>query len=200
MSTLPSKAGWAALWSEDAGGADAFWDLYSGILTLIARSRDASGHRYFEANKITRLYEEVIQAAVGSRWVWALTFASGIEALVNLLEPRGHPRSEPEAEAAEDLAAKIADLDGDARLKSIAQAAVRRATKVSSVDNMRRLRDERVVTGVQLDAWTQLRNRVAHGSLISVYNNKEEDGQLLALAGMFHALTRALIDRGSLRP
>jgi hypothetical protein len=194
VSTRPSRAGWAALWNEEAGGAEEFWALYRGLLILIAQARSQDGQPQFEANKVTRLYEEVIQAAAGSRWVWALTFASGIEGLVNLLEPRG-PRSATEVAAAETLADQIEGLEGDGRLKQVAVNAVRRAATMTSVDSLRRLRDADVVTKEQTAAWDALRNRVAHGSLVSPYNNEKEDGQLLALSNMFHALTRELIRR-----
>jgi hypothetical protein len=58
-----------------------FWSTYTALLVHVALARDQLGNPNFEANKITRLYEECIQAASSTRWVWALTFASANEAL-----------------------------------------------------------------------------------------------------------------------
>ncbi len=80
-------AGFAALWAAQVvkGDAAAFWKLYAGLLTLIAQARGADGHPDMQAHKITRFYEEIIQAARGSRWVWALTLASTVEGLAKML-------------------------------------------------------------------------------------------------------------------
>ena len=85
--SLIPGAHWAALWAGDELAQDSsdFWSRYAHLLSLIARARGKDGHPNFEPHKITRLYEECIQAARGSRWVWALTFASSIEGLVKML-------------------------------------------------------------------------------------------------------------------
>jgi len=57
----------------------------------------------YERHKITVLYEEVIQASRGSRWLWALTFASSIEGLVRMLSPRGNLRPDIDAAAISGL-------------------------------------------------------------------------------------------------
>ncbi|MDX5053305.1 hypothetical protein, partial [Streptococcus suis] len=72
-----SDSTWTALWSGDdrlTNDAD-FFDLYAGLLTLVAREGG------WESHTITTFYEEVIQSAQGSRWVMALTLASSIEGL-----------------------------------------------------------------------------------------------------------------------
>jgi hypothetical protein len=87
---LIREAQWAALWrwKDEEKSDDALWTWYVQLLELIARAKDKAGQPNFEANKLTRLYEEVIQAARGSRRVWALTFAVNIEALVKMLIPK----------------------------------------------------------------------------------------------------------------
>jgi hypothetical protein len=92
---------YAALWSgnEFPRGKEDFWRRYSAILTMIARAKN------FEAHEITRLYEQVIQSARGTRWIWAMTFASCIERLANMLEPPGRDRSDTNADAVTGLVA-----------------------------------------------------------------------------------------------
>jgi hypothetical protein len=71
--------------SELVPSTERFWELYAALLTLIAKDRNKEGHPNFEVHRITRFYEEIIQASQGSRWVWCLTLASTAEALANML-------------------------------------------------------------------------------------------------------------------
>ena len=66
---------------------DRFWLAYRRLLAHIARSDD------FETHRLTSLYEELMDAAKGSRWVWALTYASKAEALLDMLGLPGTPRA-----------------------------------------------------------------------------------------------------------
>jgi hypothetical protein len=77
---------WASLLGHDLlqGMNDSVWLRYAELLRLIALARDEKGRPNFESHKITQLYEQIIHASTGTRWVWALTFASTIEALVSL--------------------------------------------------------------------------------------------------------------------
>jgi hypothetical protein len=84
------ESGIASLVGGDPLGAGAeFWQLYASLLTLLAEARDEQGDPNFESNRITRFYEEIIQATQGSRWVLCLTLASAGEGLVRMLMPRG---------------------------------------------------------------------------------------------------------------
>src|SRR5690606_25295595 len=79
----------AALWDEeDLTGKERFWQLYGDLMLFIAKAGE------FERHKLTSLYEELIQASRGSRWVWAMTFASSIEGVIRMLAPRGSKRAE----------------------------------------------------------------------------------------------------------
>jgi hypothetical protein len=81
----------ASLLEGDVLGAGAkFWELYKGLLTLIAEDRDDQGQPNFESHRITRFYEEIIQATQGSRWVLCMTLASAAEGLVRMLPPVGN--------------------------------------------------------------------------------------------------------------
>ena len=201
-------ARWVALWGEDDLTQDnsAFWSTYTRLLTLIARARGKDGSPNFESNKITRLYEECIQAARGSRWVWALTFASSIEALVKMLIPKElipaqAKADEIEAKAhASNIAALVEHINlwsGDNRLKQIAISAAHRSAEITTIRALRNLKAHGVITAAQISAWETMRHAVMHGSLVSSYSTKEEDEQLLALAAMLHALTRELLRRSA---
>ena len=192
-------AGWAALWrgDEPATGKAAFWYLYAQLLTFIAQSRDEGGQPNFEANKVTKLYEEIIQAARGSRWVWALTFASSIEGLAKMLIPKGQKRNDPEMEGIDDFVAHINAWTGSASLKRVAESAVHRTAEITTIHTLRELKTSGVVTAEQLLAWTDIRNSVMHGSLVSPYSSKDEDAKLLALATMMHALTSEILRRAA---
>ena len=196
---LPS-ARWLALWQmPDEWSKDnaAFWSSYAGLLSLIARDRDESGDPNFEANKITRLYDECIQASRVTRWVWALTIASAIEALGKRLDKRRGGPSQSNAQppsgtekAITALASHIGAWDGDEALKKIAVEALRRPPSRGA---RRILRESGVVTAAQLAAWTEIRNSVMHGGMISPYSTKEEDEKLLLLADMLHGLTHEMV-------
>jgi hypothetical protein len=199
---LISTGGWAAFWRWNGlpQNRENFWRRYAELLTVIARARGEDGHPNFEAHKITRLYAEVAQAAHGTRWVWALTFASCIEALANMLEPPGRARPDDAGEEDSSLIKHINTWVGDGRLKEIAVNAVGRALKTTTIDGLRRLKAGDTITADQLRAWELIRNAVTHGRLVSPYSSEEEDRKLLVLAEMMHALTLEILRRSASRP
>jgi len=189
------EAGWAALWR--GGPPDNFWKLYADLLLFIASARDELGQPHWEPHKVTRLYEEIIQASRGSRWIWALSFASAIEGLVRLLYPRGTAHPDADDLQAAALVAHIEAWIGNERLKAIARGAVKRSSELPTVVALRLLRRSGVVAPAQYEAWDKVRNAVMHGSLVSPYSVEEEDDRLLELAELFHALTREIVRRAN---
>jgi hypothetical protein len=185
----------AALWDEeDLSGKDRFWRLYGDLLLHIARARGFEGH------KITKLYEEVIQAARGSRWVWALTFASSIEGLIRMLSPRGSKRADADDVAIASITEHIKkwrdpEMPKEVvdRLKSIAANSIRYAANTTPKHVLTQLRRAGVVTQFQIDAWEKIRNDVMHGELVSPYSSEEDDALMLALAALLHALTHEVV-------
>jgi hypothetical protein len=182
-------AGWAALWNghQPATGKAAFWSLYAKL--LVARARDEGGQPNFEANKVTKLYEEIIQAARGSRWVWALTFASSIEGLAKLLFRRVKSVAIPIPR----VSTNWSRTSTSGQVPAV--SAVHRTAEITTIHILRELKTSGVVTADQLSAWTEIRNSVMHGNLVSPYSSEEEDGKLLALAAMMHALTSEILRR-----
>lgn len=185
----------AALWDEEGlGGKDRFWRLYGDLLRHIAQASEYEGH------KITKLYEEVIQAARGSRWVWALAFASSIEGLIRMLSPRGSKRADADDAAIGSITEHIKNWRDPERpketvdrLKSIAVNSIRYAANTTPKHVLTQLCRAGVVTQFQFDAWEKIRNDVMHGELVSPYSSAEDDALLLALAALLHALTQEVI-------
>jgi hypothetical protein len=198
--TLES-ARWASLIEGEKGikNDEEFWELYRGLLEMIAGARDEKENPNFEQNKLTRLYEEIVLASRGSRWIWALSFASSIEAITRMITPRDSKPAKAELDAIDALGGYI-DLyktgnNIEDRIKGIALNAVRRAKLVSTIQALRGLHTQRVISKAQLSAWEDIRNSVAHGSLLSPYSDEAEDGKILELSSLMRALTRELIKR-----
>lgn len=191
-----------ALWQGDGEfiHRDGFWETYRRLLAYVASARGADGHANFEANKVTDLYGEIIQASHGSRWVWALTYASAVEGMLKLLGLEGTVRNDLTSDGLAKLKREVDEFkahvdrwSGDPQLKQPAKDAAARVLRSSAKRSLRQLVQEGWITKDQLGAWTTLRNRVMHGSLVSPYSSAEEDKLLLDLAKLFHALTRRLL-------
>jgi hypothetical protein len=184
----------ASLWDARVTGQDkaAFWHLYATLLTLIAETRGPDGPN-FQAHKITRLYEELVQAGRGSRWVWALTLASCVEALAKMLISPGEKRRDADHDAIASLCAHVCDWEGVADVKGRAISAVRRVGDITPIFVLRQLRDRGVVTKGQVSAWSAMRNAVMHGELISPWSTQEEDRRLSDLSQLVHRLTYEIL-------
>jgi hypothetical protein len=167
---------------------------------LVANARDANGHPNYEAHKVTRLYEEIVQAEQGSRWVWVLTFASSIEGMVRMLIRKDVEPSDSEADAIAALVRHIQAGPEPVRLKAIAINAVHRTAAITPIRALRELKSCGVIMGVQLKAWEDVRDAVMHGSLISPYSSADFDAKLLTLASLLHTLTREILRRAMLPP
>jgi len=176
-----------------------FWELYRNLLEMVAGARDKKGDPHFEQNKITRIYEEIVLASRGSRWIWALSFASSIEAITRMIMPRDSKPAEAELAAIDALDRYIDRYETanetEDRVKGIALNAVRRARTVSTIQALRGLQTQGVISKGELSAWDDIRNSVAHGSLLSPYSDEVEDGKILELSSLMRTLTRELIKR-----
>jgi hypothetical protein len=187
----------ALLQRDDLTQDHMFWSRYKHLLCIIARARDKDGRPSFESHEVTRLYEECVQASLGSPWVWAMTFSSSIEALVKMLIPKAADATKARLDVVNAIAKHIKSWPGDAQLKATAIEAVRRTLRVTPANALRDLKDAGVITEAQLSAWMKIRHSVMHGNLVSPYSTEKEDTQRLALAAMMHALTRELLRRSS---
>lgn len=186
----------AGLWDRPDGLTNeaGFWSTYEALLRYVARPRAKDGQLNFEPNKVTQLYQEVVQAAHATRWIWALAFASAVEGVTLLLVPRGTPRALSDPAAVNAFCAYVDAWPGtNAQLKNVAKSAAHRTLDTSAVQAIRDMRDAGDVAPDQFKAWDKLRNQVMHGRLISPYSSAEEDKLLLDLAALLHSVTRKLV-------
>jgi len=182
---------WKELWPEVDG--EELWTTYAALLTFIASARGDNDQRNFESNKLTNLYEEIIQATRGSRWVTALTIASSIEGLVWMLVPYGAKRGDADTASTKALCEHIANWGGDKRLKKIATNALLRDEQLAAARALRNLAACGFVREEGVQAWDRVRNKVMHGNLVSPYSSEEDDGVLMNMAGLLHALTLLIV-------
>jgi hypothetical protein len=170
-----------------------FWDLYKRLLKTVADARDEQGNPNFESHKITRFYEEIIQAAQSSRWVQCMTLAGTGEALARMLmRPDEQSSDFPESDI-ESLKACVAAWPGNKELRSRILGDIAIASKRTVGRYLRDLAKRDVLTDTNVRAWSEVRNAVMHGSLVSPWATEEEDKRLLALAQLVHRLTHELI-------
>lgn len=205
LSVRPSRAwdrgsDWAAFWNGPGKltNTEEFWATYAALLRYVALARNEDSQPNFEANTLTNFYEEVIQASRGSRWVWALTFASAVEGVLSLLVPPGARRTDANTAGIADLSSYIDSWPGgDTHLKQVAKGAVARTALISAAGALRDFKRLGVVSPEQVAAWLKVRNRVMHGNLVSPYSSEEDDAVLLNLCGLLHALTRRVLSAPS---
>lgn len=174
-----------------------FWAFYAAYLTYVARHRDADGHPGFEANELTRLHDEVIQARMsGSHWVIALSVASAIEGLIKL-DPAfaSVPAdfTDTELEPIRTFAATVSSERLGGRLKGWLST----LHQPSASRYLAKLEQDGGITRVQLEAWRNVRNQVAHGNLFEPWGTPEEHMQLVALVELFYRLTALRIGYAS---
>jgi hypothetical protein len=166
-----------------------FWEFYVAYLTYVAKHRGNDGHPGFEANNLTRLHDEVIQARMsGSQWVIALCVASAIEGLIKL-DPAF-------ASAPSDFTdADIAPLKSfnlgvsPERLAARLRGWITTLHQPSPARYLSRLEKDGQISRLQLEAWRKVRNVVAHGNLFEPWGTSEEYAQLVALVELFYRLT-----------
>jgi hypothetical protein len=170
-----------------------FWQLYSALLTIIAEAKDPHGHLNFESNRITRYYEEIIQATQGSRWIMCMTLASAAEGLAKMLMRPEDRRSEFTDTDVDDLRQLISNWNGCTKLKSRVLGWFTWLGETSVTSYLRLLVKRGVLNTENQQAWADLRNAVMHGNLVSPWGTKEEDAHFSALVGLVHNLTYELI-------
>lgn len=187
------EAGFAALWEfwNPSPDKEAFWKLYAQLFTVVTRENLAS--TFLEGHAITRLYEEVIQSAYGTRWVWALTLASACEGLAKRLQHIVPPIGDELELEITALKAAIKNSSAGNHLKGVAIGALARLSEATARKVMRELIKQGLVAQGDVAAWDELRNQVTHGELVLPWSNEEEDGKILALASLLHALTRVVV-------
>jgi len=170
-----------------------FWDLYANLLTLVAEARDPQGQRNFEVHKITRFYEEMIQATQGSRWVLCMTLASTAEAIARMLMRPDERKSDFDETEIESLKELLRTWKGDEHLKTRVLGDVARAGMRTIGRYLKDLVGQNILVPQNERSWSAVRNAVMHGNLVSPWATEEEDARLLSLSDLVHRLTHQLI-------
>jgi len=174
-----------------------FWTFYTAYLTYVAQHRDAAGQPGFEANELTRLHHEVIQARMsGSHWVIALSVASAIEGLIKL-DPAFASAAADFASADLDPLKTFASTVSPDRLRDRLKGWLASLHQPSASRYLTQLKQEGRITDMQLDAWKKVRNQVAHGNLFEPWGTPKEHEQLVALVELFYRLTALRIGYAS---
>jgi hypothetical protein len=178
--------------SEGAVSAVRFWELYRALLTMIATTRNEQGMADFESHRVTRFYEEIIQASQGSRWVWCLTLAGAAEGVAKLLMKPEDRASEFSDDKIESMKEAIRAWKGSKNLKQRVLNDVSRLKDKSVGKFLHDLVKRGVLEAEQETAWKAMRNKVMHGNLVLPWSTADEDAQVIALAELVHDLTREL--------
>ncbi|TCU18660.1 hypothetical protein [Rhizobium laguerreae] len=162
-------AGWVKLWSNEVRYADreGFWSLYASILAFMVRSHEAAEDPDVDAAAITELYEEVVHATRGSRWVWAMVIASSVESLLQKLIPSGGLNPAANVAQIEALSAHVRTWQGDGDLRKSLVNALDRRRSLSPRNVLSALRRTGRVTKAEFEAWDELRNKSMHGNPVS---------------------------------
>ena len=170
-----------------------FWKLYADLLTMIGEAGDSEGNPKFETHRVTRFYEEMIQATQGSRWVVSMTFASTAEGLAKMLMGPKEQKSHFTEEDLRSLKEHVEQWKQNEELRSRVLGEVGRAGKKTIGRYLWDLVREKVLEEKHATAWSDVRNAVMHGELTSPWSSEEEDRRLLDLADLVHRLTRKLM-------
>lgn len=183
----PSAIGLLQPFAMEHGRTEAFWQLYADILTFIVTEGS------FEANTLTRYYDELAEAQLGSRWVLTLTLAGAAEALANGLMTDDDRRSEFSDEIVASMKKQIEAWKDDSGLRRRMLSNLGMVSNRSVVAFMRQLGKAGAVEASHVQTWYEIRNSVMHGNLVEPWSSEEGDARLHQMLDLLHALTRARI-------
>ena len=178
--------------SELVPSTERFWELYAALLKLIGKDRNKEGHPNFEAHRITRFYEEIIQASQGSRWVWCLTLASAAEGLAKMLMQPEDQKAEFPAADLKSIKKTVSAWKGDERVRSRVLNSIGFLSRKSVAAFFHDLVKRGAIERRHEEAWDKMRNNVMHGNLVMPWSTQEEDENIVALAELVHTLTREI--------
>lgn len=168
-----------------------FWRYYADILTMLARDR------LFETHPLTAYFDEVAQAARGTRWVLTMTLASTIEALAGRLMTKADKASEFPEEKLDALKQHILEWRDDDTLRGRVLNSLGMIRKRSILRYLRDLADKGVLDATHVQAWYDVRNAVMHGTLVEPWSTEEGEHTLNAMLKLMHALAHQVIARAS---
>ncbi|WP_447953900.1 hypothetical protein [Sphingopyxis chilensis] len=176
--------------SMEPGRAEQFWALYADILTFIANAGS------FEAHELTRYYEELAHAQLGTRWVLTLTLAGTAEALASGLMADEDRRSEFADDMLDSMKEHIEEWTEDAGLRARMLSNLGMISRRSVLAFMRGLGRAGTLQPPHVQTWYEVRNSVMHGNLVEPWSTEEGDDRLHQMINLVHDLTRARIVAG----
>lgn len=165
------------------------WDFYVRYVTHVASHQGADGRPEFEANPLTRMQYEVIQAAEGgSFWVLAVSLAIAVEGLV-LMDPAfKHIPADFTAQEIQQAKSVVRSLPNSAMVTRLLNS-LGQMKRASALRYLMRQQEMGNITSDQVQAWKDLRNRLVHGTLFAPWTPQEDRDKLRALSTLFYRLT-----------
>ena len=165
-----------------------FWEFYSRYLTYIALCRSEDENPNFENNKVTRFFEEIIQAN-GSQWLLSLALASAIEGIAKLIAKPEDLQSDYKPQDIDELRKHLSIWEGSEILKNRIYSDIERL-KVSTISSfLGRLVDRKIIGQEHRKSWNELRNKIMHGGLNEPWIDEESYDKILKLLELVVILT-----------
>lgn len=186
----------ACVLEEDPlSASERFWNLYQDLITLIATSRDGKGNLHFEANPLSRFYQEIIQSSAATNWIICMTLSSAVEGILKLIVPADQWRSERPDSALTSIKDHIAAWQGNSEIKGRVLESVGLLARKGAVAVLSSLATEGGFAREHVAAWKSVRNQVMHGNLVSPWLDDELHNKMNLLIELTHKLSKLYVSR-----
>jgi hypothetical protein len=196
---LPGRVpGYATQFLGQGNPTERFWVFYTRYLLYVAKWKSPDGSLGFESNKITRFYQEIMQAAQGSRWMLSLSLASAVEGIVRILADPKEMISDFPTQDVDSIGKHVEAWNGLPEIRQRVLSAVSDLYKRTISSYLDKLARQNVISGDHRQAWNHIRNQVMHGSLGEPWSSKSVDDKIEKLLELVHILTGKLVNDLSL--
>jgi hypothetical protein len=173
---------------------DAFWGFYERYLAYLSRFCGPNGQPVLESNPLTRLHEEVIQAANGSKWMFELALTSAIEGACRLaVAPQTLP-TDFDPKEIDSVRELINSWPEHKAVGSRLLAYLDFMKQPSAGAHLRGLVENSVIRKAHRDAWMEVRHPAAHGELGDPRPSEASEEQLNLLLELLYILTIRIIE------
>jgi hypothetical protein len=166
-----------------------FWNLYADILSMVVSEQNPN----LQVHELTRLYEELCQVQLGSRWNIIMTLASTIEAVAKSLMSEDDRRSKFSEEALGEMEKYLRAWDRDDELRRRMLSNLSLIRQQSVLAFLRRKAKTDSLNAEHVETWRRLRNSVMHGELVEPWSTQEGDQHMKELIALLHGLTEMRI-------
>jgi hypothetical protein len=116
---------------------------------------------------LSHVWSEVLLASTGTVHTFVFALVAAIESLARQIKI---PITSSSAEGISDLNKYVAAWTGNAELKQRAMGLLSQLNSVSMTAILKPLQKEGIVSDAQIKVWRDLRNKLAHGSILDYYN------------------------------